>query len=279
LDAKTARSLAKLIRAYRAEGGAYKVKQWKLNDGQLLEFHQWADSRPCEGAFLFETPAKASLWIVIVDWKQTSNYYLALFPESRSGPLAEIHECEAEDGELTLHWKYNPTKQDGNNAQRRAYFEEAFNSKDVFISLPTKLDEAEDFFEELFSLAVSRQKADVLDPNRPPIRDGFPEGKLKERLHRSRERNPELIRQAKQAALARDGCLRCACCRFDFEKTYGELGKDFIEGHHLKPVSSLHTDGEITRVEDIALVCSNCHRMLHRRRPWLGTEHLTQLLQ
>ncbi|MBK8640476.1 MAG: HNH endonuclease [Chromatiaceae bacterium] len=137
----------------------------------------------------------------------------------------------------------------------------------------------EDFLEELFSLAESRQKADTLDPRRPPTREGFPEGKLKERLHRSRERNPEIIRRAKQIALTRDGVLRCACCGFDFEKVYGKPGKDFIEGHHTKPLSSLHIDGELTRVDDIALVCSNCHRMLHRRRPWLGPKQLTQLLQ
>lgn len=277
--AKTAKSLAKLILAYPPEGGAYKIRPEKLHDGQLVDFHQWADNRPCEGAVLVERPDKASLWIVIVDWKKTSNYYLVLFPESRSGPLAEIHDCRDDDGELTLHWKYNPTKQDRKNPQRRAYFEAAFKSTEVCISVPTELDEMEDFFEELLSLALSRQKADTLDPSRPPIREGFPEGKLKERLHRARERNQEPIRQAKQIALARDGCLRCACCKFDFEEVYGNLGKDFIEGHHIKPVSSLHIDGELTQVEDIALVCSNCHRMLHRRRPWLGTKQLSQLLQ
>ncbi len=44
------------------------------------------------------------------------------------------------------------------------------------------------------------------------------------------------------------------------------IGSDFIEGHHTVPISELK--GEVkTKVKDVALVCSNCHRMLHRRRP------------
>lgn len=37
-------------------------------------------------------------------------------------------------------------------------------------------------------------------------------------------------------------------------------------------------EGEETKIEDIAIVCSNCHRMLHRKRPWLSINELKQLL-
>jgi len=46
------------------------------------------------------------------------------------------------------------------------------------------------------------------------------------------------------------------------------LGRGFIQAHHTIPVSELRKESK-TKVRDIALVCSNCHRMLHRRRPWL----------
>jgi predicted HNH restriction endonuclease len=36
---------------------------------------------------------------------------------------------------------------------------------------------------------------------------------------------------------------------------------------------------ELTLVEDIALVCSNCHRMLHRKRHWLSINQLRQLIR
>ncbi|MZF04043.1 HNH endonuclease, partial [Bacillus anthracis] len=70
----------------------------------------------------------------------------------------------------------------------------------------------------------------------------------------------------------------CEICGFDFHKIYGELGKDFIEGHHTIPVSQLK-EGEKTRIEDIIMVCSNCHRMLHRTKFVLTKEDLYSIIQ
>lgn len=105
----------------------------------------------------------------------------------------------------------------------------------------------------------------------------FPEGKVLYRMHRLRERNPKLVAQIKKQAL-KNGKLECQVCRFDFYKTYGELGKGYIECHHTKPVSS-YKDIQKTTIKDLVLVCSNCHRMLHRRRPWLSIEDLSLLLK
>ena len=59
---------------------------------------------------------------------------------------------------------------------------------------------------------------------------------------------------------------RCMVCDFDFEEAYGELGKDFIEVHHTKPLYSLEEEMEINPEEDLVCLCSNCHRMIHRKR-------------
>jgi putative restriction endonuclease len=108
---------------------------------------------------------------------------------------------------------------------------------------------------------------------------GFVEGKKKLRQHIFRERNPKVIRMAKERFKDNHaGRLFCEICDFDFYERYGEIGEDFIEGHHTIPVSEL-VDGQKTRVEDIAIVCSNCHRMLHRKRPWLNKEQLKGLLK
>ena len=107
--------------------------------------------------------------------------------------------------------------------------------------------------------------------------EGFPEGKEKLRTHLQRERNPKVIRQAKQRFKTKYGRLFCQACGFDFEKTYGDVGTDYIEGHHIKAVSEL-SEGSLTMVEDIVLLCSNCHRMVHRKRPWLNINDLKQLL-
>lgn len=107
--------------------------------------------------------------------------------------------------------------------------------------------------------------------------EGFPEGKIKLKQHLIRERNPEVIQLAKEHFLQKHGKLFCEVCEFDFQQYYGELGNGYIEGHHTKPVSEMDDNHE-TKVEDIALVCANCHRMLHRQRPWLSISELKQLL-
>lgn len=83
--------------------------------------------------------------------------------------------------------------------------------------------------------------------------------------HLARERNPIIIGLAKAEALrAGNGRIRCECCDFDFVEEYGDHGHEFIEGHHIIPISK---GGERpTSTKDLAMVCSNCHRMLHRKK-------------
>lgn len=103
------------------------------------------------------------------------------------------------------------------------------------------------------------------------------EGALLTRVHRTRERNKGLVARKKQAALAREHCLRCEACGLDFEAIYGKRGHGFIECHHLAPLATLRP-GQPTRLRDLALVCANCHRMIHRRAPWLSMGELKSLI-
>lgn len=106
---------------------------------------------------------------------------------------------------------------------------------------------------------------------------GFPEGREYYLQHRARERNPNVVRAAKAKFLQDHGRYVCQCCRFNFEDVYGKIGRGFIEAHHITPVRDLQP-GSMTKVADIALVCSNCHRMLHRRRPWITMSDLETLI-
>lgn len=68
---------------------------------------------------------------------------------------------------------------------------------------------------------------------------------------------------------ARDACLKlhgtsCCLCKFSFEDTYGELGKDFIHVHHLKPISESEGEHIVCPETDLRPVCPNCHAMIHR---------------
>ncbi|WP_431027040.1 HNH endonuclease [Lysinibacillus sp. LZ02] len=107
--------------------------------------------------------------------------------------------------------------------------------------------------------------------------DQFPEGKEQYYLHKKRERNQTVVRLKKQIAM-QDGKLNCEVCGFDFKARYGELGEGYIECHHIKPIS-VYTEEEVTTVDDLVLVCSNCHRMLHRKRPWIGKDELKDILK
>jgi hypothetical protein len=105
----------------------------------------------------------------------------------------------------------------------------------------------------------------------------FPEGRVKYALHKRRERNPHLVEEAKRRASRKNPDLPCAVCAFSFVEAYGSVGEEYIEAHHTVPVSQLRKNAS-TRVEDIVLVCSNCHRMLHRRRPWITARRLKKLV-
>jgi 5-methylcytosine-specific restriction protein A len=107
--------------------------------------------------------------------------------------------------------------------------------------------------------------------------EAFPEGRVLYRLHRLRERNPELVRLAKEKAMDEQGRLFCAACAFDFLSVYGEIGRGVIDCHHLLALADLLNE-RATRLSDVALVCPNCHRIIHRKRPWLTLGKLTELI-
>ena len=99
------------------------------------------------------------------------------------------------------------------------------------------------------------------------------EGQLLSRVHRYRERDASLVRKKKERFLREHGRLFCESCNFDFTHQYGEHGEGFIECHHTKPVSELDA-GMTTKISDLVMLCSNCHRMIHRSRPWLSLNEL-----
>jgi 5-methylcytosine-specific restriction protein A len=87
---------------------------------------------------------------------------------------------------------------------------------------------------------------------------------------RAEGRNSKAVREAK-----RHHGYRCQVCGFEFEPKYGEVGRHFIEAHHLTPFSEL--DERPTALDpagDFAVLCSNCHSMIHRQVPPLTIEDL-----
>lgn len=107
--------------------------------------------------------------------------------------------------------------------------------------------------------------------------DAAPEGRILMRLHSSRERNASIIKRKKRAVFDQLGKLPCGACGFVFADHYDSIGADFIECHHIVPLSDFRR-GQTTRLSDLALVCANCHRMLHRGASSLTIDELKEVV-
>jgi 5-methylcytosine-specific restriction enzyme A len=82
---------------------------------------------------------------------------------------------------------------------------------------------------------------------------------------------------------ARKKCIEhygfsCVVCNFDFEKTYGEIGKAFIHVHHVLPLSEVQESYVVDPIRDLRPVCANCHAMVHRVSPALSVKNLQEAL-
>jgi 5-methylcytosine-specific restriction enzyme A len=127
--------------------------------------------------------------------------------------------------------------------------------------------------------AIRANLSDVNEPILEPIEiDEAEEGRVLTQAHLVRERSRKLVEAKKREALHSGGCLACEACGFDFKEAYGERGHGFIEAHHVVPLHEL-LPGTKTRLADLHLLCANCHRMVHSRRPWLTIDQLRHCLR
>lgn len=104
------------------------------------------------------------------------------------------------------------------------------------------------------------------------------EGRVLTRVHKTRERSREIVKRKKEKVLKESGALYCEACGFSFHNVYGELGAGFAECHHTVPISEL-APGEKTKLSDLRIVCANCHRMIHRSKPWISVDALAELIR
>jgi len=101
----------------------------------------------------------------------------------------------------------------------------------------------------------------------------FIEGATKTIAVNSYERNPE----ARAKCIAHYGC-KCFACGFEFEKTYGEIGKAFIHVHHVIPLASIGVEYVVDPISDLRPLCPNCHGVIHRTKVALTIEALKEAL-
>jgi len=104
------------------------------------------------------------------------------------------------------------------------------------------------------------------------------EGRILTRMHRSRERDQKLAKRKKEKVFKATGKLACEACESDAVEKYGELGFGLIDAHHTKPLHTL-TEPTETKLDDLALLCPSCHRVIHAARPWLTVLELRAIIE
>lgn len=103
--------------------------------------------------------------------------------------------------------------------------------------------------------------------------EGYEEGNKTTVTSDKYERNP----------INRELCLKangykCEVCGFDFEKVYGSIGRNFIEVHHIIPLSDIGHAYVIDPIHDLVPICPNCHSMIHKRKPPFSVAELKEII-
>lgn len=103
------------------------------------------------------------------------------------------------------------------------------------------------------------------------------EGRRKLVTHLQIERAPDLA-PAKKAEFRskHNGDLFCECCGRNYAE-YGKHHEAMFGVHHLKALGKAKKR-VATKLSDLAVICSNCHRVIHRHKPMLSVAQLTKQL-
>ncbi len=123
-----------------------------------------------------------------------------------------------------------------------------------------------DYIESIFN---------VIDKDVECLNENIFEGARKAIFVNQYERNP----------IARRKCLEikgynCSVCGVRLEDIYGSIGKEYIEVHHITPISEIKKSYKINPITDLVPVCPNCHSMLHKggKEKILSIEELKRIV-
>lgn len=128
------------------------------------------------------------------------------------------------------------------------------NEDELIIDLETVLA----LYDDLMNSETASEAESIVEGDEPE--NIHFEDATKFRVHKRIERNSKLAKDAKKIH-----GYSCQACGLNFREKYGDIGKDYIEAHHLEPISSL-MGKKVSRdpKRDFVVLCSNCHRMIHK---------------
>jgi hypothetical protein len=125
-----------------------------------------------------------------------------------------------------------------------------------------------------YSLVYRPQTADLLNtPDEIQYGQDLYEGASRQVWVNAYERNPK----------ARKKCIdhygyNCSVCGFDFEKSYGLIGRKYIHVHHLRALSEIDARYKVDPIKDLRPLCPNCHVMIHSKKPMFKPGELRKRL-
>lgn len=206
--------------------------------------------------------------------------------------LTEIMQPKGKDAEIIPGRNDTYFSQKVRNLRSHSTFERdnlAEYKNEKYYITEKGLDFLEDKYEEYeyvnsgyFDIdAQKRANLNLLNDNQKHFvpEDEISEGKLFTTVTKTRKRSAKL-REYAFDYYSKIGQIKCVACGFDFEERYGEYGKNYIEFHHINPVSVYEEDGKITNLEDarknLVPLCSNCHKILHRNN--ITVEQLKEVI-
>ncbi len=193
---------------------------------------------------------------------KNKKYAIQFDPATRVVVIWDIQKRVELDVSLDLYWypsniKWNqirPCCETYVDIKHRDRKITGFRSKIVAVSI----DALETYL--LFNdLGIKQNNIDSLESKRELSSVNMSEGGRIQFYGTKYERNPKL----RQRAVEIHG-YTCAVCKFNFEEKYGNRGRNYIEVHHIKPLSECNGEHTVDPAIDMVCLCSNCHRMIHR---------------
>lgn len=133
----------------------------------------------------------------------------------------------------------------------------------------------------LIEASVNLQEAEVSGAVDDDVEEFF-EGRVLTLVHKRRERHPKVRKALLASRRRKNGLLLCDLCYMG-SAAQGTIFEDAIfEAHHLLPLGLASSERK-THLRDMALVCGNCHRLIHRlithHKRWLDLPECRDILQ
>lgn len=264
---------AEIHNFHNYEGNYYGFVQAGSNQIRIERIGAGINDDSISGVTVIWTATAPQGGTVIVGWYKDATvyrFYQKLNSEEKDQLENEsgsyIVKAKVENGFLLSESQRNfliPRAQKGGIGQSNVWYADKPESQSIVRDIVHYLN-SPDFLVDLDS------KDELLQ--------AYKEGNPRLVKHLVYERSSAVIELKKSSVLQSGKRLACEVCGFDFEKKYGPHGAGFCEVHHLKPLSKM--DGaSMTSVDDLAILCSNCHRMVHRRESLLTPEQLKKMIE